>query len=59
MRKVEPMKKKKQKPMAITFYDDEIGAWKIKTDVVWIDSFETEEEADTYAMRNGCDLVNG
>lgn len=39
-------------------YETEDGSeqWKIKTEdgVVWIDTFESEEEATTYALRNGC-----
>jgi N-acyl-L-homoserine lactone synthetase len=41
------------KPLA-EIYEDEYG-WHIKTNgEVWIDTFESEEEADTYALRNGC-----
>jgi hypothetical protein len=51
-----------KKPLA-EIYEDETG-WHIRTDAegfenrqqkdVWIDTFPTEEEATTYALRNGC-----
>ena len=53
----------KKKQLA-TIYETEHGSekWKIKTSdgidskaiVIWIDTFESEEEATTYALRNGC-----
>jgi hypothetical protein len=34
---------------------DENGMYKIRTGKdIWIDDFDTEEEATTYALRNGC-----
>lgn len=37
-------------------YQTENGMWKIrdiKDGLVWCDEFDTQEEADTYALRNG------
>ena len=44
---------KKQK--AEIFWTEE--GWKIKTGAtVWAGTFETEEEATTYALRDGCSV---
>lgn len=40
------------KPVATIYQEG--GRWKIRTDIVWIDDFDTEEKATTYALRNGC-----
>lgn len=43
------------KPLAKIYEDaNEAGKWRIETDIVWIDKFDSEEEATTYALRNGC-----
>ena len=45
-----------RKPLA-TIKQDETGQYRIYTDgQAWVDSFDTEEEADTYALRNGCQV---
>ena len=46
-----------EKPKAIIFQNDS-GKWKIKTDVEWFEEFDCEEEATTYALREGC-VVEG
>jgi len=42
------------KEKAVIYLDDVRSCWKIKTNDVWIDEFDSEEEATTYALRNGC-----
>ena len=46
------------KKQLATIYLDDNGHWKILTPgpppAIWYDDFETEEEATTYALREGC-----
>ena len=46
----------RKKPEATIFQDDN-GCWKIKTDIEWVDTFDTEEDATTYALREGCKVA--
>ena len=56
LRKEGAMAKKYRKEQAKIFQDTD-GYWRISTNQnIWIDQFDTEEEATTYALRNGCSV---
>ena len=51
------MARRRQKPkeLAVIFMDEVTGKYRIRTkDLVWVDEFDDEEQATTYALQDGC-----